>query len=61
MTAPPSPWKPRARFSDVGSLARPQSSEARLNRITPIANTRLRPNRSASEPAVSSTEASISE
>ena len=61
ITAPPTPWKPRARLSTVGEPASPQSSEARLNRTRPMAKTRRRPNRSASEPAVSSTDASISE
>ena len=61
ITAPPTPWKPRARLSTVGVPESPQSSDARLNRARPMAKTRRRPKRSASEPAVSSTEASISE
>ena len=32
ITAPPIPWKPRARLSTVGEPASPQSSEARLKR-----------------------------
>ena len=61
ITAPPTPWKPRARLSGVGEPARPQSSEATVKRTRPMMKTRLRPKRSASDPAVRSTDASISE
>jgi hypothetical protein len=47
-------------LSAVGSGARPQSSEATANSTIPKANTRRRPRRSASEPAVSTTAASVS-
>ena len=60
MIAPPMPCAARAsdRNSTVG--ARPQSSEPIVNTSVPIANSRLRPNRSASEPAVSCSAASVS-
>ncbi len=60
MIAPPIPWPARAstRNSELGDSA--HSSEVRLNSPSPIMNRSLRPYRSASEPIVSSTEASVS-
>ena len=59
--APPTPCRPRARFSRVGSPAIPQRNEAKVKIANPIVKTRRRPSRSPSEPAVSRNEASISE
>ncbi len=60
MTAPPIPWRPRARFRKRGEVAAPQRAEAAVKMRTPAMKTRFRPSRSPSEPAVSVTVASIS-
>ncbi len=60
MIAPPMPWPARARERNSTVGARPHSSEPSVKTKVPIANSRLRPNRSASEPAVSSSAASVS-
>ena len=57
---PPSPWTPRAMIRKSGSLASPQAAEATVNNVTPRRKTRLRPKRSASEPAVRTQVASAS-
>ena len=57
--APPMPCTARARFSASGLVERPHAAEAAVNTTRPIANTRRRPNRSASEPAVSRNAASV--
>ena len=48
--APPSPWSARPAISIPDVCARPLSSEAALNTITPAANNRLRPSRSVARP-----------
>ena len=60
MIAPPTPWTPRARLSISEVVDSPHAAEARVNTIRPTTNTRLRPNRSASPPAVSRKAASVS-
>ncbi len=60
MIAPPIPWAPRAMIRKSGSLARPQAAEATVNRMIPITNSRFRPKRSASAPAVRTHVASAS-
>src|SRR5207249_1239842 len=52
MIAPPIPCEARARIRKSGELAAPQRAEAAVNRTTPPTKTRLRPSRSASEPAL---------
>ena len=52
MIAPPIPWIPRATIKKSESFERPQAAEAIVNSTTPITKRRLRPNRSASDPAV---------
>ena len=61
MPAPPTPCSPRARLSRVGSSAMPQRNEAKVKIPNPIVNTRRRPSRSPSEPAVSRKAARVSE
>ena len=56
----PRPAAPRKRFRTVGSLARPQSSEATVNTAKPDEKIRRRPSRSPSEPKTSRNEASVS-
>src|SRR6202453_6706 len=58
--APPVPWTARARFSISGEVDRPHTAEAPENTTRPARNTRLRPIRSATEPAVSRKAASVS-
>ena len=60
ITAPPMPWMAREMFRNVGSGARPASAEAAVKMPRPTANTRLRPSRSASTPALSTSAASAS-
>ena len=60
MIAPPMPWPARARISHSELWDRPHSSEVIENSPRPIANNSRRPNRSASDPVVSSIEASVS-
>ena len=60
MIAPPIPCPPRARIRNSADGETAHNSEVKENRTSPIENTRRRPIRSASEPAVSSTEASVS-
>ncbi len=59
-SAPKTPWSARAatNSSTVGASA--QKIDVTPNPLTPIANTRLAPNRSPSEPATSSSELSVS-
>ncbi len=52
MIAPPSPWTPRPTIRKSESFARPQAAEAIVKRTIPITKSRLRPKRSASDPAV---------
>jgi hypothetical protein len=59
MIAPPMPWKARESDSMTGLAATPHSSEPAVKTAMPIANSRRRPKRSASEPAVSSRAASV--
>ena len=61
MTAAPSPCSARAAISSPADGASAHSADAALNRHSPITNSRRRPNRSASEPAVSWKTASTSE
>lgn len=58
--APPIPCTPRERLSISGDCATPHRSEAAEKITRPIANIRRRPSRSASEPEVSSSAASVS-
>lgn len=60
MTAPPIPCAPRARFRNSGLVASAQVSDEAVNRTRPPAKTSRRPRMSPSEPAVSSSDASIS-
>jgi hypothetical protein len=57
---PPSAWSMRSATSEPVFGARLHSSEPRLNPASPIRNSRLRPNRSAIDPASSSRLASTS-
>jgi len=57
MTAAPTPCTPRATSSMIELGAAPQHSDAIVNTQSPTVQTRRRPRRSASEPAVSSSEA----
>jgi len=50
MIAAPMPWRARAPISTPISFARPQMSEATVNRTSPPRKTRLRPSRSAIRP-----------
>ena len=56
----PLPWIARATLSSSGVPASPHSSEATVKIASPITNTSRRPNRSASDPPVSSSAASVS-
>ena len=58
--APPIPCTPRAMIRKSASLASPQASEAAVKRTMPSMKIRLRPKRSASEPAVRTQVASAS-
>ena len=60
MAAPPMPWKAREMVRKRMSCADPQAIEPSVNSTVPITKTRRRPNRSASEPAVSSRAARLS-
>ena len=59
MIAPPIPWPARARIKNSALGESAHSSEVAENSPKPIENTSRRPSRSASEPVVSSTEASV--
>jgi len=59
MIAAPMPWTPRSMLSVVVPPARPQASEAAVNSANPAWKTRLRPIRSANEPAVTRNTASV--
>src|SRR5215472_11227224 len=52
--APPAPWTNRATTSIGWLVARPQASDASVNRISPARKTRLPPARSPRRPASSS-------
>ena len=54
------PWAPRARISQSGDWAAPQSAEAAVNSAIATRKTRLRPSMSPSEPALSIVAASVS-
>ena len=58
--APPTPCTARARLSISGVVESPQTAEEAVNTISPSVNTRRRPIRSATEPAVSRKAASVS-
>ena len=60
ITAPPTPWNARAMFSAVAVGARAQASEDSVKITRPQTNTRRRPRRSASDPALSVKAASVS-
>ena len=60
MIAPPIPCTPRARIRKSGLVAAPQSADASVKSATPPVNTRLRPRRSPSEPALRTLVASMS-
>ncbi len=57
MNAPPMPIKPRATISMCADVERDASAENVPNRTRPAVKMPLRPNRSPSEPAVSSRQA----
>ncbi len=59
--APPVPWTALKRLSASGELDNPHAAEAAVKTTSPITNTRRRPTRSASEPAVNRNAASVSE
>src|SRR5262249_30781930 len=54
------PWNARERLRKVGSGESPQSRDAAEKIASPKAKSRRRPNRSASDPAVSTSAASVS-
>ncbi len=58
--APPTPCTARARLSISGVVDKPQMAEEAVNTISPSTNTRRRPIRSATDPAVSRKAASVS-
>jgi hypothetical protein len=58
--APPSPWTARATFSASTVGARAAAAEPRVKTTRPIANTRLRPNRSPSAAPESRKTAKVS-
>ena len=60
MIAPPIPCPARARIKKSGVVAAPHSAEAAVKSTTPATNTRLRPSRSASDPAFRTQVASAS-
>jgi hypothetical protein len=60
MAAPPTPWPARASDRNTGLCATPHSSEPVVKTAIPAAKTILRPNRSATEPAVSRSAARLS-
>ena len=60
MIAPPIPCSARARIRNSGSLAAPQRADAAVKITIPVTKTRLRPKRSATDPAVSVQVASAS-
>ena len=59
MIAPPTPWTARATLRKVGSGESPQSREATEKMPTPVAKTIRLPIRSASDPAVRTSAASV--
>ena len=59
--APPVPCTARARLSISGVVDSPHTAEEIVNTNRPVANTRLRPIRSATDPEVSRNAASVSE
>jgi len=58
MIAAPTPWAAREALSIVIDCAAAHSSEVAVKRASPTRNSRRRPNRSASEPAVMTVAAS---
>ncbi len=60
MIAPPMPCPARASTSMTGATASAHSSDPAVKTARPVTNRSRRPNRSASEPAVSSSAASVS-
>ena len=60
MNAPPMPIRPRITISSSGEVASADPSEPSPNTSRPSVSARLRPKRSPSEPAVSSTPANSS-
>jgi hypothetical protein len=60
MIAAPTPWTARAALSIVMSEAAAQTPEETVKTARPMTNRRRRPNRSASEPKVSTVAASAS-
>ena len=60
IAAPPTPCRPRARFSNVGVPAAAHRTDAAVKSTRPAVKTRRRPRRSASAPAVSRNAASDS-
>ena len=60
MIAAPTPWAARATLSIVIDCASPHSSDIAVKSARPITNSRRRPKRSASDPAVMTVAASAS-
>ena len=60
MNAPPTPCTARARLSISGEVAKPQAAEATMKIAMPSTNVHRRPYWSASDPAISSSAASVS-
>jgi hypothetical protein len=60
MTAPPRPCTARATSRNTMSVAAAQAADEAVKTISPIVKRRFRPKRSASAPAVRTTEASAS-
>jgi hypothetical protein len=52
MIAPMAPWATRQAFSTPGPVAAPHSADLTVKPVTPIRNSLLRPNVSASRPPV---------
>jgi hypothetical protein len=61
MTAPPTPWAPRARFRMSAVEEMPHTSDDTENRPRPTAKTIRRPNMSPSTPAVRRKAAKVKE
>ena len=57
---PPTPWSTRNAISSFVVVARPQSAEPAVNRISDVIYTRLAPNRFAAQPVTGITAASAS-
>ena len=59
IAAPPMPWSARAAIRSAGSRAAPHATEAKMNTPRPTTNTVFRPKRSATDPHVRISAASV--